>query len=202
MTDYFAVLEEPRRPWLDSEALKRKFLTFSAQVHPDRVHNAGPVAKEAAQRKYTELNAAYQCLSDPKERLRHFLELEVGAKPKQIERVPQKLMDRLMEVGRICREADAVIAENVTISSPLLKVQVFERNQGCIDDLTAVQRRVQSWNGEALAEVKIIDEAWIAQTDPSRRAGALARLEELYRLLSYFARWGNQMQERVVQLSM
>ena len=48
MTDYFALLGETRRPWLDTEALKAKFLTLTASVHPDRVHNATPTEKQIA----------------------------------------------------------------------------------------------------------------------------------------------------------
>ena len=58
MTDYFALLNEPRRPWLDPEPLKDKFLALSATVHPDRVHNLGAAERAAAQERYTELNAA------------------------------------------------------------------------------------------------------------------------------------------------
>ena len=37
MADYFALLDEPRRPWLDPEELKAKFHALTATVHPDRV---------------------------------------------------------------------------------------------------------------------------------------------------------------------
>jgi TPR repeat protein len=36
----FALLSEPRRPWLDAEPLKQRFLARSNEVHPDRVHSA------------------------------------------------------------------------------------------------------------------------------------------------------------------
>ena len=36
MTDCFALLGEPRCPWLDAEALKSRFLVLSAEAHPDR----------------------------------------------------------------------------------------------------------------------------------------------------------------------
>ena len=40
MTDYFALLNEPRRPWLDADLLKQTFLTLSAGAHPDKIHSA------------------------------------------------------------------------------------------------------------------------------------------------------------------
>src|SRR6266545_1175670 len=103
VTNHFAVLNEPRRPWLDAELLKGKFLALSASVHPDRVHNLDEAKRAAAQEHYTELNAAYTCLREPKERLRHLLELELGALPKDIQRIPSELMDLSLEIGQACR---------------------------------------------------------------------------------------------------
>ena len=34
MTDAFALLAEPRRLWLDADALKARFLPLSTAVHP------------------------------------------------------------------------------------------------------------------------------------------------------------------------
>src|SRR6266478_7291458 len=93
MTDYFALLDEPRRPWIEPDSLKRKFFALSAEDHPDRVHQASDAEKVAAQQRYTELSAAYNCLREPKERLRHLLELERGTKPEDIQRIPSDLMD-------------------------------------------------------------------------------------------------------------
>ncbi len=81
MTDYFALLDEPRRPWLEPDSLKARFLALSAQVHPDRLHNAPEAQKQAANEQYAELNSAYRCLREPKERLQHLLELELRSKP-------------------------------------------------------------------------------------------------------------------------
>ena len=82
MTDYFALLDEPRRPWLEPEALKTKFLKLAAEIHPDRKHGAGKIEKAAANRSYAELNAAFNCLAEPKLRLLHLLELERGCETK------------------------------------------------------------------------------------------------------------------------
>ena len=48
MSDDFALLDEPRRPWIDAELLKSKFLRLSTAVHPDRFHAATEDEKRAA----------------------------------------------------------------------------------------------------------------------------------------------------------
>src|SRR6266496_3437326 len=116
MNDCFALLEEPRRPWLDLEALKAKFLGLASGVHPDHFHNASDAAELA--RRYAELNGAYQCLREPKDRLAHLLELERGCKPGGVERVPAEVMDLFMRVGELCRGTDAFQAERAGIHSP------------------------------------------------------------------------------------
>jgi DnaJ-domain-containing protein 1 len=199
MTDYFTLFDEPRRPWLDAEALKQKFLTLSATVHPDRVHNLGEAERAAAQEHYTELNAAYNCLREPKDRLHHLLELELGALPKDIQRIPSELMDLSLEVGKACREADAFLAEKAKVTSPLLQVTFFERGQEYVDKLQALRGRVNSLNERLIEELHQIDAAW--QSGAAPRNALLQRLEELYRLFSYFARWMAQTQERAVRLS-
>src|SRR5947209_7004515 len=140
--DCFALLNEPRRPWLDSDQLKQRFLALSSEVHPDRVHNAPAAERQAADRRYSELNAAYNCLREPKDRLRHLLELERGAKPEDIERIPPGLMDEFFAVGKLCRDTDAFLAEKAAVTSPMLKVQIFERAQEWTEKLMALQRNV------------------------------------------------------------
>ena len=48
MTDYFALLDEPRRPWLDPEAIRQKFFARSGGVHPDKIHAASDAEKAVA----------------------------------------------------------------------------------------------------------------------------------------------------------
>ena len=199
MTDYFTLLNEPRRPWLDSELLKQKFLALSATVHPDRVHNLGEAERAAAQEHYTELNTAYTTLREPKERLHHLLELELGALPKDIQRIPSELMDLSLEVGKACREADAFLAEKAKVTSPLLQVAFFERGQEYVDKLQGIRQRVTALNDRLSEELQQIDAAWSSAV--TARSALLQRLEQLYRLFSYFARWTAQTQERVVRLS-
>jgi curved DNA-binding protein CbpA len=201
MTDCFALLAEPRRPWLDTEALKRKFLALSASAHPDKIQDADETARAAAARSFAELNAAYNCLAEPKSRLLHLLELERGSKPKDIQEIPTALADLFAEVAMTCRQADGFLAEKCKVTSPLLQVQWFERSQEWIEKLNVLRQKLDGLRGQLLGELKAADEQWMS-AETHGRGDSLAKLEELYRLFGYFNRWHKQIQERAVQLMM
>ena len=202
MTDYFALLKEQRRPWIDPELLKQKFLALSAEAHPDRVHGAEESEKRAAQERFAEMNAAYNCLREPKERLAHLLELETGAKPKQVQNVPSDLMDAFMEITNVCRGADAFLTEKNATSSPLLRLQLFERGQEWVEKLMELQKKINSWREELLGRVKEVDGKWEKDPGSLEHQKLLGALEKHCQLLGYFGRWSAQIQERVVQLSL
>jgi curved DNA-binding protein CbpA len=198
--DYFALVSEPRRPWLEPDVLKQKFLTLSASLHPDRIHSAGAAARAGAATSFAELNAAYTCLADPKSRLRHLLELELGAKPKDIEEIPAALADVFADVAMTCRSTDGFLAERSRGTSPLLQVQRFEHAQDWVDKLLALQQKLSGVQGQLLDELKALDGRWVNLAAEARHE-ILSNLEELYRLFGYFNRWNKQINERLVQLA-
>jgi len=206
MTDYFALLDEPRRPWLDVEALKEKFLARSAQVHPDRVHTASEAEKTAATERYAELNAAHACLRETKDRLLHLLQLELGAKPPDIQRIPPGTMDLFVEVGQLCQGIDKFIVERNQMTSPMLRVQMFERGLEWTEKVQELQQRIAAKRQAVEAELRQLNAVWVAAPacgDPGRTGALpLERLEQIYRLMSFVARWNQQLQERTVQLSL
>ena len=196
MTDHFALFNTVRRPWLDPDSLKQTFFTLSAELHPDRVHHAGPVEKRRANERYAELNAAYQCLREPRERLRHLLELELGMKPSDLTQVPEDLMDLFFTIGKEFRVVDALLVEKNNATSPLLQVQLFERGQARVEQLGDLRQTIASRRDALLAELEPINAEWEASGDRP-----LERLREIWRLLSFYERWLTQIQERVVKLS-
>jgi hypothetical protein len=206
MTDYFALLSEPRRPWVEPDPLKAKFLALSAGAHPDRVHQAGSAEKQAATARYTELNAAWQCLADTKERLLHLLMLEGGSKPEGVENVPADFSSMFMEAGRFCQELDRFLLERSRASSPMLRVQMFNQSMEWTQRVNLVLPRLIGQRATLEAELKAMNPAW--ETAPPvghpQRATSLPldRLEQVYRKWSYVSRWIGQFQERVVQLSL
>ena len=206
MTDHFALFAESRRPWLDAEALKAKFLQFTNAVHPDRFHNGPEREKFLAHQRYLELNAAYTCLREPKDRLLHLLELELGTRPKEVQIVPPGMMELFLEVGQLCRNVDAFLAGRAQATAPILRVPLFERGREWADKLVMVRERINATRMELETELRTLNPVWEQAPVPGHpeRANALAlgRLEQVYRVLSYVFRWQAQIQERLVQLSL
>jgi hypothetical protein len=200
MIDYFALLDEPRRPWLDGDLLKQKFLGLSASAHPDKIHSASDPEKTAAGKLFAELNAAHHCLAEPKLRLLHLLELELGTKPKDIQQIPAALADQFAEVAAACGAADQFLTEKAKVTSPLLQVQMFEQAQTWLEKLNTLQQKFGRLREALTGELKLLDDEWMS-AGPAGRRECLSRLEDLYRLFGYFNRWNNQIQERVVRLS-
>jgi curved DNA-binding protein CbpA len=194
--DHFALFAEPRRPWLDAEALKSKFHTLSAEVHPDRVHQAGADEKRAANQRYTELNAAYQCLREPRSRIRHLLELELGTKPSDLTNIPEDLMNLFFAVGKLLRETDALVTEKRAATSPLLQVEVFERGQQMVEQLQELLQQIAARRDLILAQLKAVDANWDRGERPPTD-----ELLTIWRWLSFYDRWLGQLHERVAQLS-
>jgi curved DNA-binding protein CbpA len=201
MTDNFALLNEPRRPWLDADSLRQKFLALSANAHPDKIHSASEPEKSAAAKRFAELNTAYNCLAEPKSRLLHLLELESGAKPGDIRQIPAALADVFAEIASACRGADDFLTEKNKVTSPLLQVQMFGRAQEWVEKLNKLQQKLNGQHGKMMAELKLLDEQWIAD-NLEKRGSLLEKMEGLYRLFGYFNRWNGQIRERSVQLSL
>lgn len=202
MTDHFALLGESRKPWIDADELKQKFLKLSGEAHPDKFPN--PQEKEKASARYAELNTAYNVLREPRDRILHLLELELGTKPPDIQRIPPGTMDLFVEVGQLCRDVDGFITEKNKVTSPLLKVQMFEKGMEWTDRLNECQAHVNAKREQLEAELKLMNNAWDGA--PSEGADRreylpLEKLEQIYRVFSYITRWTEQIRERVVQLA-
>jgi curved DNA-binding protein CbpA len=202
LTDYFALLDEPRRPWLDPENLKSKFLTLSSEVHPDRVHGASESEKKEAQERYITLNAAYNALREPRTRLAHLLELERGTKPEAVQMVPGGVMDLFGKIGTVLRRADGLIAEKNAATSPMVRFQIFSRAEPVMEELDSLKKELRAQETRALEEVREIDARWPEATFSELRHAHLAKLESTRHLLNYLARWGGQLEERSFQLTL
>lgn len=205
VTDYFVVLDLPRRPWLESQDLQNRFLARSAEVHPDRFHSAPAEQREHANQAFTAANTAYQVLRDTKQRIRHLLELERGHPLAQLERLPGAATDFFFQVGGLCRQVDQFLAKNRSnATSPLLRVRHFEAAMRWRGQLQTVQTTLNRKREELERELELMNTTWEALGEvQADRTGSLplTRLEEIYREYSYISRWLEQVRERMVELA-
>jgi curved DNA-binding protein CbpA len=190
MIDYFALLQQPRRPWLDPEALKEKYHALTKAAHPDRPFSANPDSD------FANINEAYRVLLDPKLRLDHFLKLE-GTPPAFHTNVPEQIADVFLEIGTLIQETDRLLAKSATttaLSKALLRPEILEKQ-----NLTAnLLEKLETMYADALKELKLLDQAW---TSASKGETAPSELSALSSRFAYLARWIAQLQERKFQLS-
>jgi curved DNA-binding protein CbpA len=194
MTDYFALLNFPRTPWLDPAEVQKRFLELSAAAHPDRVHNLGADETAAANARFAELNKAATVLKDHKERLHHLLALETGAAPAATQNIPNELIELFGEIGQTCRSVDQFMMEKNRTTSPMLQAQMFAKGLEWSDAIAEMQSRVAELKANAETQLQQIAKAW-----PSERPFAqLARLAHAFAMI---AKWEAQLQERFAALA-
>jgi curved DNA-binding protein CbpA len=197
VTDYFSLLHLPRRPWLEPQDVQERFLALSAEVHPDRVHNAPAKLQDQANARFAELNAAARCLRDPKQRLRHLLELERSAPVSNLERLPSAEADFYFELGPVLRDADAFLASQAKAVSPLAKARFFQAAMEWRERLENLQQKLNERRQRLDTDLKSLNTAWESAPGDSR---PLDRVEQAFREFGYVTRWTDQIRDRIVQL--
>lgn len=203
MTDYFAVLDHPRRPWLDVDKLKDDFHTLSAAAHPDRVHNQDEPARRDAEQRYSELNAAYQCLRSPKTRLEHLLLLERGSKPGDLRSIPDDVVQLFSEVATLLKNTEGVLTQKARATSAIQKAGLLTQAMPYLEKIALLQSSIRSRLQEVGQGLHALDKEWPGYLqDPGQRPSAFATAEKLYHLYGFLDRWTQQLQERMIQLTL
>ncbi len=191
--DHFALLGEPRRPWLDPEQVKETFHRLSRTEHPDQTEGAGADAD------FARLNTAQATLRDPKARLRHLLELEYPqvrlAGPSD---VPAGLADRFVAVHGLLHETAALLSKKAAASSALAKALLAREEHAAREKVEAALDGLGALLDETEGELKGFDALWTAARPPN----AAGTLLGLYQRFAYLSRWMEQLRERLFQLGM
>ena len=191
MTDYFALLDQPRAPWLDPASLKDAYHRKTLQTHPDTA------AANNTEGGFAELNEAYQVLQDPKRRLHHLLELEGHAPSSAEQTVPRELHDLFPAIGAVTQRANLFLERMKTasnaLSRSLLKAQLLELQK----ETTELREKIQALSEAALAQLHAVNSRW--STNPSDE---IAALSDLYFTFAYLTRWSAQLDEIAFQLSL
>lgn len=191
MTDYFALFDQPRAPWLDPASLKDAYHRKTLQAHPDTA------AASNTEGGFAKLNEAYQVLQDPKRRLHHLLELE-GRVPSSAEQtVPRELHDLFPAIGAVTQRANLFLermkAASNALSRSLLKPQLLELQR----ETTELREKILTLSEAALAQLQAVNSRW--STNPSDE---IAALSDLYFTFAYLTRWSAQLDEIAFQLTL
>jgi hypothetical protein len=111
-----------------------------------------------------------------------------------------------MAVSQLCREADALLLERARTSSPILKVRLFEDGMALADRLNKLLQQLNGKRNALAGQLKDLNMAWGSAPpvgSPTRvHLLPCGRLEQVYSELSYLNRWSQQIQERILQLSL
>jgi len=190
MTDYFALLDQPRAPWLDLEDLKEAYRRKTLETHPD---TGGAERTDA---RFAEINKGFQILEDPKRRLQHVLELEGRPPPASGQSVPGPLHDLFPKVGALIQRAQQLShklgATSNALSRSLLKPEALEVQR----ELVATRAALRNLEKKALGELEASNVGWM-----SDRSAKFERIADLYYAFAYLSRWTAQLDEIEFQLS-
>jgi hypothetical protein len=188
MTDPFATLDQPRRPWLDPVALKDKFHALTARHHPD--------AKGGDNEVFTAITRAYKELADPATRLRRLLELEY---PEALDdhsvAIAPSLANRFMEIATLRRELDVYLQQQPDATTALTKALQASERFALKLDLEKALSSLQVEYDRSLELLKAEDDIW-----DQRNASTGPRLSRLASELSYLAKWIGQLREGILRL--
>lgn len=184
MIDYFALLQQPRRPWLDPEKLKEKYHELAREAHPDR-------APDLAAGDFAALNEAYRVLAEPKLRLRHLLELE--GIPVDSNRIPNDLAELFIGAGTLIQEIDRLLARPT--ETALNRAVVQSQGREKLRETAELLLKLQEVDKSANSNLTRINQGWSSARE---YAPALCDLATRF---AYLQRWTAQLEERKFRLS-
>jgi curved DNA-binding protein CbpA len=190
MIDYFALLDQPRQPWLDPDALKQKYHQLTRAAHPD-VRSSQPKAE------FEGINQAYRVRLDPKQRIHHLLALEGSTPTTAKHAVPEGVEELFLKTGKLAQDSKRALEEldgaTGSLSKSLLQSNLLDlrsRTQELLDQLS-------HFYDNCLADLRKLNELW-----KENRPEAIVRLQLLYDQIAYLTHWIAQLEEIQFQLSL
>ena len=202
MTDYFALLGVPRGPKVDGDLLKTNFHRLSHALHPDHSGPSDEGALEAASTPFAEINAAYRCLQDTKDRLGHLIEIEFGHKALSIHDIPDGIASVGAQVMMLCRGVDAFLGACQKDPSPMVRARQFQDSMAWLSKCDALEGALQPLQLQLEEELEQLSSAWKDPAGKNRDTKEATTLDRCYRLSSYLAKWTKQIKDRQLTLSL
>src|SRR6267378_1597324 len=176
-SDYFALLEIPRKLWIEMGELEKKFLLLSWRLPPDNYVNGRPEEREISLKRSSELNDAYRTLREPVARLAHLLAIEgtrVEGKNKQ--QAPPELLEEVFELNESLDELREAKAGSGDTTALKQRLETAQKN---------FQAKLEEVDGEMQVVAKKWDAAVDANASEAGRKSVMAKLNELLNRRSY-----------------
>jgi molecular chaperone HscB len=176
-SDYFLMLELPRKLWIEMNSLEQKFLQLSWKLHPDNFVNASAEERAISLRRSSELNDAYRTLRDPVARIEYLLAIEGARREGQNkQQAPPELLEEVFELNESLDELrEAKSSGGDTI---LLKQRLGAAKKNFEEKLHEVDERLHLTAREW-------DQAVDAKADEASRKKLMAQLNDLLNRRSY-----------------
>jgi curved DNA-binding protein CbpA len=189
MTDFFALFDQPRQPWLEPDVVKEKYHQLTRVAHPD-------VGAHAASIKFEEITEAYRVLSDPKLRIQHLLTLE-GRPSAAVNRVVSEDLEKLfLQIGTLSQKTEQLLARMTSGNNALALSLVKSESSELRSQIERLLVEVAHGYERCVAELSELNEGW-----NRNRSTAMLQLETLHARMSYLSRWLAQLKEMQFQLA-
>jgi curved DNA-binding protein CbpA len=186
--DFFALLNQPRRPWLDLDRLKQEYQRLTFEQHPDRTDGV------SERRDFAEITEAYRVLSSPKLRLQHLLSLQ--GEGTQTSELPGEMADIFMEIATLVNDTDRSLQRRHAASSALAKSMLRSELTVLQHRLDAALLKLNQRHADLVADLNQIDQQWAHD-----RAAVSPELAKLSQRFGFLDRWIAQLREKQFQLS-
>lgn len=158
---YFELFELPLRFEIDPVLLKKKFYELSKRYHPDFYIN------ESEQKQYeilglsTQVNKAYQILSDPQKRVEYIL-TQLGLLSEESKhQLPQDFLMEMMEINEAVMDLSS--DANLTTQGVIL-ARISELAKSLFEELKQAQQAFDSASGDDKKNILLkIKDIWYRQ---------------------------------------
>src|SRR4030081_1808886 len=175
--NYFELLQVPRKLWIETPVLEKKFLELSWKLHPDKFVNASPEEQETSLKGSSELNDAYRVLRDPVARVEYLLEIEGMRKEgEHKQQAPPELLEEVFELNESLDELREAKASGADLGSLQSRLEAAEKN---------FQQKLGEVDAQLQEAAKQWDAAIDANASDANRKAIMVRLNELLNRRSY-----------------
>jgi curved DNA-binding protein CbpA len=183
MIDHFAVLGIERRPFVSKADAEEAYHEKSKSLHRDQARVGD----------FSSVNAAFQVVSNPAERIRHLLKIEFGESGDR--QIGAELGNLFGTVVNVLRQADQEISFLSEQTSPVLRALAFQRLSSLREGLERVEKQIATRESELHTRIATLDHAWF--NDPGQCRKPLAQISVD---LTFVQKWLAQVRERKIRL--